>query len=230
MSLHHYPRIVSNGLVLCLDAANPSSYPGTGSVWNDLSGNNNSGTLANEPTFSSENKGSIVFDGANDYINAVTATSLGINSVSTGFTISIWFKTSGGLEYYLFDNYNGSNDISLRVDAGVLEVYMVATTGAINAVQFGPGPGYNNNVWHNFTITWNGSNLLAVYANGINIGNNTTTLSGSFESNAAFRIGSRPVSPGFFAGNIAQVSVYNRPLSPSDIRQNYNATKGRYSL
>jgi hypothetical protein len=228
MSYHNGPRIVTNGLVLYLDAGNNKSYPGSGTVWTDLSGNNNNGTLINAPTFSSTNKGSIVFDGSNDHVNAVTATSLGINSVSTGFTISIWFKTSGGVEYYLFDNFNGSNDISLRVDAGVLEVYMAAT-GVINAVRFGSG--YNNNVWHNFTITWNGSNLLTAYANGISIGTNGTTLSGSFETNAAFRIGNRPASPGtFFAGNIAQVSVYNRPLSPSDIRQNYNATKGRFSL
>lgn len=228
MSYHNGPRIITNGLVLYLDAGNSKSYPGSGSIWNDLSGNNNNGTLTNGPTFSSLNRGSIIFDGSDDVVNTVTATSLGINSVSTGFTISIWFKTSGGVEYYLFDNFNGSNDISLRVDAGVLEVYMAAT-GVINAVRFGSG--YNNNVWHNFTITWNGSNLLTAYANSISIGTNGTTLSGSFESNAAFRIGNRPASPGvFFPGNIAQVSVYNRPLSPSDIRQNYNATKGRFNL
>jgi hypothetical protein len=228
MAVYGGPDIVTDGLVLCLDAGNSKSYPGTGTTWTDLSGNNNNGTLTNGPTFSGANKGSIVFDGSNDYVNAVTATSLGINSVSTGFTISIWFKTSGGVEYYLFDNFNGSKDISLRVDAGVLEVYMAAT-GVINAVRFGSG--YNNNVWHNFTITWNGSNLLTAYANSISIGTNGTTLSGSFESNAAFRIGSRPVSPGaFFAGNIAQVSVYNRALTAQEIQQNHNALKGRFGL
>ena len=62
MSLHHYPKIVTNGLVLCLDAANPSSYPGTGTTWNDLIGNTNS-TLVNGPTYSSSNAGTITISG-----------------------------------------------------------------------------------------------------------------------------------------------------------------------
>jgi hypothetical protein len=230
MAFNYSPKIVTDGLVLYLDAANTRSYVSGSTTWTDLSRNGVNGTLVNGPTFNSANGGSIVFDGSNDYVNTVTATFLGINSTSTPFTISVWFKTSGVTEYYLFDNYNGSNNISLRVDAGVLEVYMAASiSGVINAVRFGSG--YNNNVWHNFTITWNGSNLLTAYANSINIGNNITTLSGSFESNAEFRIGNRPSSPGpFFVGNISQVSIYNRILSTSEIRQNYNATKTRFGL
>ena len=69
MSYSKGPRIVTDGLVLYLDAGNSKSYPGTGTVWNDLSGNNNNGTLVNGPTFSSANKGSIVFDGVNDGCN-----------------------------------------------------------------------------------------------------------------------------------------------------------------
>ena len=230
MAFNYSPKIITEGLVLYLDAANTRSYPGVGTTWSDLSRSGNNGSLINGPTFNSANGGSIVFDGTNDYVNTVTATFLGINSTSTPFTISVWFKTSGVTEYYLFDNLNGSNDISLRVDAGVLEVYMAASiSGVINAVRFGSG--YNNNVWHNFTITWNGSNLLTAYADSINIGNNTTTLSGSFESNAAFRIGNRPSPLGpFFVGNISQVSVYNRILSATEILQNYNATKTRFGL
>ena len=230
MSFHYSPKIVTDGLVLYLDAANTRSYVSGSTTWNDISRGGNNGTLINGPTFNPGNGGSIVFDGTNDYVNTVTATFLGINSTSTPFTISVWFKTSGVTEYYLFDNYNGSNNISLRVDTGVLEVYMAASiSGVINGVRFGSG--YNNNVWHNFTITWNGSNLLTAYADSINIGNNTTTLSGSFESNVAFRIGNRPSPPGpFFVGDISQVSVYNRALSSTEIQQNYNTTKTRFGL
>jgi hypothetical protein len=63
------PNIVTDGLVLYLDAANQKSYPGTGTTWNDLSGNGNNGTLVNGPTFNSDNNGSIVFDGVDDYVN-----------------------------------------------------------------------------------------------------------------------------------------------------------------
>jgi hypothetical protein len=51
MSLIHSPRIVTDGLVLCLDAGNPKSYTGSGTTWTDLSGNGNNGTLTNSPTY-----------------------------------------------------------------------------------------------------------------------------------------------------------------------------------
>ena len=63
------PNIITDGLVLALDAANSRSYPGTGTTWSDLSGNGNSGTLTNGPTFNSGNGGSIVFDGVDDNIS-----------------------------------------------------------------------------------------------------------------------------------------------------------------
>ena len=72
MSLNHSPKIVTNGLVLCLDAADKKSYPGTGTTWFDRSGNGNNGILVNSPTFNSGNGGSIVFVGHNDYVNCGT--------------------------------------------------------------------------------------------------------------------------------------------------------------
>ena len=68
MAFIHSPKLVTNGLVLCLDAANKLSYPGSGTTWYDLSGNANNGTLTNGPTFNSANSGSIVFDYIDDYI------------------------------------------------------------------------------------------------------------------------------------------------------------------
>ena len=68
MGLSHSPRIVTNGLVLCVDAANPRSYPGAGTAWTDLSKQGNNGTLTNGPTFDSANGGSILLDGSDDYV------------------------------------------------------------------------------------------------------------------------------------------------------------------
>jgi hypothetical protein len=89
MSLQHSPRIVTDGLVLCLDAANRQSYPGSGTVWTDLAGSNN-GTLTNGPTFSSANGGSLVFDGSNDYINLQNPSALNL----TELTVSAWVRTT----------------------------------------------------------------------------------------------------------------------------------------
>jgi hypothetical protein len=74
MGISYNPSIVTNGLVLALDAGNRKSYPGTGTTWTDLSGLGNTGTLINGPTYSSANGGSIVFDGANDYVITSTIT------------------------------------------------------------------------------------------------------------------------------------------------------------
>jgi hypothetical protein len=95
MALAHSPSIVTSGLVLCLDAANPKSYPGSGTTWTDLSGNGNNGTLVNGPTYSSVNGGSIVFDGSNDYIS--TAYSIGTVSQQS---ISCWISKTN-LQYSL---------------------------------------------------------------------------------------------------------------------------------
>jgi hypothetical protein len=227
----NYEGIVTNGLVLNLDAGFDPSYPITGSTWYDISGNGFNGTLTNSPTFSSANSGSIVFDGVDDYVNLTTATTLGISNVSTSFTISTWFKVAVTGEYYLLDNYNGSTqDISFRIDSGKFEVYLMASAGGgFNAVQFGSG--YNNGIWTNFTLIWNGSNTITAYANGINIGSSTQSgMTGNFDSGTAFQIGARPISSTYFPGNIATTQIYNRALLASEITQNYNAQKGRFGL
>ena len=89
MSCIRGPSIVTNGLVLCLDAANIKSYAGTGTAWNDLSGNSRTGTLTNGPTYSGTNGGSIVFDGVNDYVQTP---SLSLTGNETNLTLSCWFK------------------------------------------------------------------------------------------------------------------------------------------
>ena len=92
MATNYSPSIVTDGLVLCLDAANTKSYPGSGTTWTDISGRGNNGTLTNGPTFSSDDGGSIVVDGSNDFILTprVTGTGLSNRSVSWG----IWVNPS----------------------------------------------------------------------------------------------------------------------------------------
>ena len=74
MSLGHGATIVRDGLVLYLDAANEKSYPGSGTTWYDLSGNGNDVTLINNPTYSTNNNGSFIFDGVDEYLSSVSLT------------------------------------------------------------------------------------------------------------------------------------------------------------
>ena len=87
MGLSHSPRIVTDGLVFCVDAANKRSYPGVGTTWTDLTANKNNGTLTNGPTFDSANGGSIVFDGTNDYVDLGSSLSI---STSSPFSVEFW--------------------------------------------------------------------------------------------------------------------------------------------
>ena len=92
MGINYNPRIVTNGLVLALDAGNIKSYPGSGTTWGDLSGNGNVGIMTNGPVYSSMNGGTIVFDGNNDNV------SIGTNGFSFGSspgTLSAWAKSAG---------------------------------------------------------------------------------------------------------------------------------------
>jgi hypothetical protein len=89
MAFIHSPKIVTSGLVLCLDAANKLSYPGTGTSWYDLSGNANTGTLTNGPTFSVANMGSIVFDGVDDYVNIPNNSSF---NVTDNISVEMWVR------------------------------------------------------------------------------------------------------------------------------------------
>ena len=89
MAINVRPSIVTSGLVLNLDAANMKSYPRSGTTWRDLSGLGNNGTLTNGPTFNSQNGGSIVFDGVDDY--ASINNTIG-NFGTSDFTINFFFK------------------------------------------------------------------------------------------------------------------------------------------
>ena len=86
MGIKYNPRVVTDGLVFCVDAASKRSYLGTGTTWTDLAGSNN-GTLTNGPTFSSDNGGSIVFDGSDDYVLLGNDINLG-----TSASITVWIK------------------------------------------------------------------------------------------------------------------------------------------
>ena len=94
MGVAYNSKIVTDGLVLCLDAGNSKSYPGTGTTWTDLSGRGNTGTLTNGPTYSSANGGSIVFDGSNDFVQCTGSLTL------TTATFIVWMRRNGNQNQY----------------------------------------------------------------------------------------------------------------------------------
>ena len=216
-------NIVTSGLVLNLDAANPRSYPPpyNGTVWTDLAGTNN-GTLTNGPTFNSANGGNIVFDGVNDFVQlSATPSSL----VTSNVTISSWFNTLNTTQQMIVGNSGGSNRFYIET---------FNRSGAL-VVHWGIGSKQNSltsnaiittNSWVNYSMTYDG-NIAIGYLNGLttdsaSIGNQTYT-------NNTLRVGLW-VNTLYFKGNIPQVTIYNRALSASEISQNFNATRARFGI
>ena len=240
MSNRYGPRIVTDGLVLCLDAADRNSYPGTGTTWTDLSGNGNNGTLTNSPSYSNINKGTMVLDGSDDYI--ITPTNA-FPSGNVPIAIEAWFRWFG----------NGSSNVDVIFaygpDNNSRACPIIGVDSSNYAVlEFGNASGLvtssstiSSNTWYHMLTTYDTSTtklyLNSVVQNTTNFTTANIQTSGSngnyagigcFFSNFG-NIVSSPRRYGTFNGNIAGVKLYNRALSATEVAQNYNATKGRFN-
>jgi hypothetical protein len=218
MSLLHSPKIVTNGLVLCLDAASRKSYPGTGNVWRDLSGNGNDGTLVGGPTYNSSNGGSIVVDGVDDYISSLTLSSLSI----TDITIQVWIyptNIGAGSNYItVFDTTSRHLSLWIGNNFYGLGGYSTAVSPSFN---------YQNNNWVCITML-KSSNTGQIIKNNYDFSQNITV--GTTFTNQ-LRFGSNPSTGGeYFAGRYGSIKLYNRALTAQEIQQNFNATRGRYGI
>ena len=234
--------IVQTGLVLNLDASRSSSYTGTGTSWTDISGNSNNGTMVNGPVFGTASGGQISFDGVNDYVDCGDVLDMGTKS----YTINIWIKLNSvssqtfvskalaGLQNYRFavgvGNFGANNKLS---------AFMQGNTFGADVTPNGT-TSLPLNTWFMATFVFDRSSSISIYYNGTN-----DTLVGSgvisqwngldFQSNNPFRIGSytdsnnsTPIN--FTNGVIGTTQIYNRALSPTEITQNFNATKSRFGL
>jgi hypothetical protein len=218
MALSHSPSIITQNLVLCLDAANPKSYPGSGTTWTDLSGNGNNGTLVNGVGYSGDNLGSLSFDGVNDYVNIPNFSAL---ALSPACTISIWSYVKQNKGYHFWGNLI----FLLQIQSN--QTYRLRFN--LNGDWRGEyTTSFPSNIWHKLDITWDGTNTK-MYINSQETV--TSTLDSSFTAfsnttNQPLEI-SRRVSD-YSNVDISQVSIYNRALTAQEIQQNFNATKSRY--
>jgi hypothetical protein len=239
--------VVQSGLVMNLDAGVSSSYPGTGTTWTDLSGNGNTGTLKNGPTYDSANGGSFSFDGSNDHtllpLDFFPYPYFSIpNPIPplTAFTISIWFKSSQANGGTLFGQQNTDNPSSA---SGFVPVIYLRSDGFIRIEPFWTGNNtnfilssstLNNNNWHNVITTFNsGTNQL--YVNGVYNTQQTGKTLTAFTNNPNYIVGAgvaieRSLGTNYFSGNISNFNFYNRALTATEISQNFNAIRARFGI
>ena len=230
MSLNHSPAIVTDGLVLCLDAANIRSYPKSGATWSDLAGANN-GALTNGPTFDAGNGGSIVFDGSNDNVEIPHNTNQNL-SASNGHSVYFWCKWISGVSHQ--DIVSKDSEIT-----GGRE--WLITKSDVNRFRFHIWDSSNNaiyddsnyipvsNQWVNLAQVWNGS-LLSFYVNGSLDKTKSASVTPK-NTTTIMRIagGANSGTPYPFHGSVSSVLLYQKALTADEVLQNYEATVGRYT-
>jgi hypothetical protein len=204
--------VVQDGLILNLDAGKFYSYPQSGTTWTDLSGNGNTGTLTNGPTYNSVNGGVIVFDGSNDYVS-------GTISNLTEYTLCAMVKV-----------------LTSVVGGGI----MGGNNGSSAYLQLGgnPNPPWQFNNAVNISISpvlsqWayvvgvqaSGSSQL-LYLNGSSI----ASASGTSNLGTAYAIGRRELATIYLNCQIGVSQIYNKGLSSAEITQNFNALRSRFGI
>ena len=221
-------NIITDGLVLHLDAGNTSSYPGTGTIWNDLTGNGNNGTLINGPTYLTDNGGVMSFDGVNDYVDIGVLAEM---NNATKMTISYWCKKSASNKQMIIGSQQSSTNGFWLQWSSDGNVYWNPRNG--NRANRPYALTYTSD-WICLTGTYDGSlsasDRCDTYVNGVLVLDGTSSPPDSFSSTAGndFQIGG--FSTFISDGQIGAAHIYNRALSTNEVLQNYNATKGRFGL
>jgi hypothetical protein len=232
MSVYDGPKISTNGLVLALDAGNRLSYVSGSTLWNDISNNNNNGTLTNGPTFNSSNGGSIVFDGTNDY----TIGNISSSTFSNASTICCWFKRQSVTQWSGLVS-NNVNTTSCAILTFISTTNIIGTNQAgINADYIGIDLGSDYlNTWVYCALTYSGSTIgstinVYAYKNG-SLLTSSGSLYWSLSTNSQYYVGRHWTgTTEILNGNIANTQIYNRALSAAEVSQNYSAQKSRFGL
>jgi hypothetical protein len=207
------PDVSESGLVLALDAANSKSYPGSGTTWTDLSGNGNTGTLTNGPTYSGANGGSLVFDGVNDYVQ-FTSTSVQ--------TVCFWGRMDAdipGLAALVATSATG--DGSLRTfPAGTFRTSPDGNdfhNGYVSSLMINGVSNLSSDGAGGFTIPGGRTLFQDFYVGAIGNARNISTISHTFMGRT-------------YKGRVYAVYLYNRQLTNAELLQNFNALRSRFGI
>ena len=243
MSLGYGATIVRDGLVLHLDAANQKSYSGSGTTWHDLSKNKLDGSLVNGPTYGTTYKGEFSIDGSNDEV-----------SISTGYTGSEWtlllwnsnigptsFSTVGHRTYVCSNTFRFQWDDtgSTSIARGPFIDFTSAVGGGQANYKTGLGPSTFFNTWYMAGVVASSSSVKTTY-NDITTGQSSVIGSSrQFSTNGDIKIGVDNLSG--IGGTdrlnrdggsvyVSNIMLYNRALTDEEVKQNFNAHRGRYGL
>jgi hypothetical protein len=226
MGIAYNSSIVTNGLVLCVDAGNPRSYPGSGTTWRDATSSGFNFTLINGPTYSSSNLGFLTF-GVDDIATAGYNTALDTQTP----TVEVWVKTNATTQNgFWFEKGTVNSQYSLFQEGDQIRWRM--NIGGITQLSTTTASFMNTSNWFQVVGTYtSGSRIL--YINGVQVSSDTQT--GTIATNSSgMSIGAYGGNSGsngyFYNGALSICRVYNRVLPAAEVLQNFNATRGRYGV
>ena len=240
MSFHYSPNVVTDSLILSVDAANTKCYTPSATTLKELTAVN-TGNLIAGVGYSSANLGAWTFDGTDDYID------LGTRLPSLGLTypmsIDIWFKPTAGLTTstgIFAGAVNPVNNVYLGFSIILsLPTYVIqaqigdgAGAGSTNRRTLLTTQSVNAGAWNHVVATASAGPVFEVYINGV-LATGATSGSGgplSWGTNATAQIASYAGFPNELSGSVASVKYYNKKLSASEVLQNYDALKTRFGL
>ncbi len=245
MAFYRGPNIVTDGLVLALDAANPKSYPGSGTTWYDLSGNNNNATLSS--TFDSEysyestyfsSRPTIQLNEVDDSDSSVWEVSYSSElSPNNGWTVAGFLNINGSQS----GNGTGWFHKTGNGDERGIHIEPIGSNFRINGASSWSHININVSSYHNkwtyYTATYKTTGTygtstgdLKFYANG-ELLTSINSFIPAADTTSVIRLGRRNGHfKHFLNGDTATYQYYTRELSQSEIAQNYNALKSRFNL
>ena len=216
--------VVDTSLQLWLDSGQTASYPGTGTTWTDLSGQSNTGTLTNSPTFSSTvGGGTFLFNGTNQ-----TATTVSLN-LQQNFTLEAWVNPSVLNGFSIFGQgttaanqglhiwYNSATTIRFGMFANDTDFTVSTSTGT----------------WYHMIFTYNNSSpyTKGFYLNAVAQSGTTQQTQSAYAGSGTFRLGAIYSTAGNYGnGYFEGVKMYNRILTADEVTTNFNALRGRYGI
>jgi hypothetical protein len=238
MSLSHSPRIVTNGLTLYLDAGNPKSYPGSGTAWNDLSGNGRNATLNSSPTYTTTQMGAIRFyaSGTGQYADVPVAA---IPSGGSQVSVCCWINlgnpaTPPAASVFSCSSSTGNRIINIHLPWSDSVAYWDAGNNAgFNRINTSTLTTAQKTSWHHWAFTLNATaGTMAIYLDGVSVATGTgKTLTLGTVSTA-----SSPCAIANFQGSanwngsVSSFQIYNVELTAAQVSQNFNALRGRFGI
>lgn len=240
MAQNYGPKIITDGLILSLDAADINSYPGSGTTWYDVSGNNYNFTLNGSYSWTTNNSQKCFsFPGGYSDVTCAIRNGSISHDIGTACTLQITYSSIGNTPY------NGCSRLFSVNDGSGNNVDYSNFFTLASCDSFKHGLWYKNNpgglypstntvsagdTWFTVVYSWTAGSSAKIYMNGI-LENSTGTVASAFSYTAVQRMTiamNSSLTIEHTNCNVAKVMMYNTQLSDTQVAQNYTYIKQRF--